>query len=141
MEQTIAAQTIHNEDYDGDITLSSKKGYDELWGGTLPEVTSWFTTGVYAPIHLETDKHLYKGQIIINPRGVKSSSSDANIQLQQYAFQTRNYLNYSDFDEYEEGRLLLPIGRMKPGDYRLIIVDPRAEPPLNRHKHSFKIEK
>jgi hypothetical protein len=48
--------------------------------------------------------------------------------------------NYSDFDEYEEGRLLLPIGRMKPGDYRLIITDPRAQPPLNKREHSFIIE-
>lgn len=48
---------------------------------------------------------------------------------------------FNNFDEYETGRLFLPLGKMKPGSYRLVITDPRAEPPLNRQEYSFTIEK
>jgi hypothetical protein len=48
---------------------------------------------------------------------------------------------FGGFDEYETGRLLLQLGGMEEGNYRLIIVDPLGEAPLNRQEHSFKIEK
>lgn len=45
------------------------------------------------------------------------------------------------FDEYGVGQLLLPITGMNPGNYRLVINDPRAELPLSRREYSFTIEK
>jgi len=48
--------------------------------------------------------------------------------------------DFSRFDEFGTGHLLLPIPRMKPGKYRLTITDPGAEPPLNRQEYRFRIE-
>ena len=48
---------------------------------------------------------------------------------------------FINFDEYETGQVLLPLAKMKPGSYRLVITDPRAEPPLNRQEYIFRIEK
>ena len=48
---------------------------------------------------------------------------------------------FSRFNEYQTGRLLLPLTKMKPGGYRLVITDPRAKPPLNRQEYSFRTEK
>jgi len=60
-------------------------------------------------------------------------SDDKNIIFQDNDF--------TDFDEYQTGKLLLPAKKMKPGNYSLIIEDPRGEPPLNRQEYSFEIEK
>ena len=72
----IASQTFYNEDYEGEITLSSKKAHDKLWGGTLPDITGWSTSGTYASIQVETDKHLFKGEIILAPKGVKKTKKE-----------------------------------------------------------------
>jgi len=48
--------------------------------------------------------------------------------------------SFREFDRNGTGRLLLPLAKMKPGYYRLVISDPRAEPPLNRQEYSFRIE-
>ena len=48
---------------------------------------------------------------------------------------------FNSFDEYGTGRLFLPLGKMKPGSYRLVITDPRARPALNRQQYNFRIEK
>jgi hypothetical protein len=47
---------------------------------------------------------------------------------------------FKGFDEYETGRLLLPIAELAPGAYRLVITDPRAEPSIGRTEYSFRIE-
>jgi len=48
---------------------------------------------------------------------------------------------FDGFDEYGAGQLLLPLARMKPGNYRLVISGPRAEPPLSGQEYRFGIEK
>jgi hypothetical protein len=48
--------------------------------------------------------------------------------------------NFEGFDENEVGRLFLPVSAAKPGNYQLIIIDPRAEPPMNKKVYGFKIE-
>lgn len=48
--------------------------------------------------------------------------------------------NYTDFNENEVGKLFLPFNKLKTGNYRLIIIDPQAEPPINITEYSFKIE-
>ena len=47
---------------------------------------------------------------------------------------------FKGFDEYETGRLLLPIAELTPGGYRLVITDPRADPSVGRTEYSFRIE-
>lgn len=47
---------------------------------------------------------------------------------------------FADFDEYETGRLFLPLSRMKPGGYRLIISDPRSRLPSASQEYVFRIE-
>lgn len=48
---------------------------------------------------------------------------------------------FNSFDRFGTGLLLLPSSRMESGIYRLIIVDPQGEPPVNRQVQSFRIEK
>jgi len=48
--------------------------------------------------------------------------------------------SFTGFDQYETGRLLLPLAQMEPGAYRLVVSDPRAEPSLRRWEYSFRIE-
>jgi len=97
----IASQTFYNEEYEGEITLSDKKAHDKLWGGTLPDITGWSTSGTYATVQVETDKHLFKGEIVLAKKGVKKTANFGltNIPISlDYALQTRSYLMYSDFD-------------------------------------------
>ena len=75
MDQISASHTLYNPDYEGDITLSSKKAYDTIWGGTTPDLIGWSTSGVYTPIHLETDKHLFIGQIVLAPKGIEKTKN------------------------------------------------------------------
>jgi len=49
--------------------------------------------------------------------------------------------SFREFDRYGTGHLLLPLAKMKPGYYRLVISDPRGEPPSNRQEYTFRIEK
>jgi hypothetical protein len=98
----IRAQTFHNEDYEGQITLSSEKAYDELWGGTLPDITGFSTSGTYTEVEVETDKHLFKGTIVLAKSGTKKTDffGTKNVPISlNYAMQTRSYIIYSDFDD------------------------------------------
>jgi len=47
--------------------------------------------------------------------------------------------DFRDFDSFQTGRLILPISKMKTGDYILTITDPRAKPPYDKKEYSFKI--
>lgn len=49
--------------------------------------------------------------------------------------------SFDEFDEYGAGLLSLSLTKLKPGSYKLVITDPRADPPLNRQEYSFIIEK
>jgi hypothetical protein len=91
---TYASHTLHNPDYEGEVTLSSKREIDQLWGGTVPNIVySGGSAGVYSPVLLETDSHLFEGQIILAPSGVEKSTSlygFTNIPISlDYALQTR----------------------------------------------------
>jgi len=46
---------------------------------------------------------------------------------------------FSRFDRYEIGRILLPSNKMQPGGYRLVITDPRTDPPSVIQQYSFQI--
>jgi hypothetical protein len=48
--------------------------------------------------------------------------------------------DFTGFDDFDTGRLILPREQMKPGSHRLIITDPRAEPPLDKQEYQFRIE-
>ena len=58
--------------------------------------------------------------------GITIKSDDKNIIFQDNDF--------TDFDQYQTGRLLLPAKKMKPGNYSLIIEDPRGDLPRNREE-------
>jgi hypothetical protein len=49
--------------------------------------------------------------------------------------------DYREFDRFQTGRLVLPISRLKTGDYILTITDPAAKPPYDRKEYSFIIAK
>jgi hypothetical protein len=46
---------------------------------------------------------------------------------------------FDDFDEYGQAELSFPLGRMRPGLYRLVVIDPEGEPGRNRTEYSFTI--
>jgi len=48
--------------------------------------------------------------------------------------------DFKGFDEYETGRMLIPEGLLKPGNYKLIIVDSKGAPPSNTREYSFTVE-
>lgn len=76
---------------------------------------------------------VFRGAVVGESYRVVIECEDGRVVFRDDAFRR--------FDEYETGRLLLPIVKMKPGGYRLVITDPRVEPPLNKQEYSFKIEK
>jgi hypothetical protein len=76
---------------------------------------------------------VFEGAITGKSYQVIIKSIDGKVVYQDDAFK--------EFDEYRMGRLLLPLNKMKMGDYQLIITDPQREPPLNRQEYSFRIEK
>ncbi len=47
---------------------------------------------------------------------------------------------FSNFDEYETGRLSLPLLGMETGGYRLVVTDPRRDSPAGRQEYRFRIE-
>ncbi|MHA2336157.1 MAG: hypothetical protein ACXACX_02590 [Candidatus Hodarchaeales archaeon] len=98
----IKAMTLYNDNYEGEITLSDKKAADNLWGGTLTNLIGGSTAGVYAPVYTETEKHLFKGQVMLAPKGVRKTRQGGieNVPISlDYASQTRGYLSYSDFGD------------------------------------------
>jgi len=47
--------------------------------------------------------------------------------------------DFRDFDSFQTGRLILPLSKMKPGNYILTITDLLAQPPYDKKEYSFKI--
>ena len=74
-----------------------------------------------------------------NDRFVSSPFLGINT-LFQPGQETWDNIKGREFDVYETGRLLLPIAKLTPGSYRLVITDPRAEPSSGRTEYSFRIE-
>ncbi|KKM99669.1 hypothetical protein LCGC14_1145590, partial [marine sediment metagenome] len=98
----IASFTLKNPSYDSPITLSSKDAYSDLWGGTLPNIVGFSTGGVYTDTLLETDEHLFKGKLVLAPKGVKKTGPLGlrNIPISlDYTIQKGGYTMYSDFDD------------------------------------------
>ncbi len=101
-ENIIASQTLNNENYEGEITLSSKGAYSDLWGGTLPNIVGFSTAGVYTDIRLEVDKHIFKGNMLLAPKGVHKTDflGMRNIPISlDYTKQKGGYIIYSDFND------------------------------------------
>lgn len=49
--------------------------------------------------------------------------------------------SFTGFDQYETGKIVIPLGRMRPGSYRLIIVDPQASAAYREQVYDFQIGK
>jgi hypothetical protein len=47
--------------------------------------------------------------------------------------------SFDGFDQYETGKLLIPLDKMTPGDYRLVITDRRVDAPSGRREYNFRI--
>ena len=45
--------------------------------------------------------------------------------------------DFSEFDEYGWGQLVIPRTKMEPGEYLLVITDPQGEAPSNRLEYRF----
>jgi len=75
---------------------------------------------------------VFEGAVVGKSYQVLIKSEDDRVIFQDDVFNT--------FDEYANGRLLLPLAKMKPGDYRLTITDPQADAPLNKREYTFRIE-
>ena len=107
--QVMASHTFHNEDFEGEKTLSSKDAYSDLWGGTLPNVVGFSQAGVYTDIQLESDKFLFKGDILLAPQGIYKTKflGFENIPISlDYEMQRGSYIIYSDFSDERLGSYL-----------------------------------
>ncbi len=78
-------------------------------------------------------RFVFRGAVAGQAYEVTIESEDGAVVFRDGAF--------DGFDEYGTGQLLLPLARMNPGNYRLVITDPRAEAPLNGREYGFGIEK
>lgn len=78
-------------------------------------------------------RFVFRGAVAGQAYEVTIESEDGAVVFRDSAF--------DGFDEYGAGQLLLPLARMNPGNYRLVITDPRAEAPLNGREYGFGIEK
>ncbi|KKK41981.1 MAG: hypothetical protein Lokiarch_38620, partial [Candidatus Lokiarchaeum sp. GC14_75] len=76
--------------------------YDKLMGGTLPNIIGGSDAGVYAKIQFETEKHLFKGDLLLAPSGISKTSplglKNKPISL-NYITQKGSYVIYSDFND------------------------------------------
>jgi len=75
---------------------------------------------------------VFEGAVVGKSYQVIIKSEDGRVIYKNDAFK--------EFDEYRMGRLLLPLDRMKMGNYHLIITNPQGEPPLNGQEYLFRIE-
>ncbi len=107
LDYYIRSQTFHNVDYEGEVTLSDKLSADDFDDDLMTHAFFGSESGVYAPIQVETDKHLYQGQIVLVPRGIRKTSSfsytDLDVEFKSltldYSLQTRGYAAYSDYND------------------------------------------
>ncbi|UCG60433.1 MAG: zf-HC2 domain-containing protein [Candidatus Zixiibacteriota bacterium] len=49
--------------------------------------------------------------------------------------------NFTGFDEYETGRIVVPLGRMSKGTYRLVISDPKGTDPGREQVYVFEVRR
>ncbi|MFX1480623.1 MAG: hypothetical protein ACFFCI_21240, partial [Promethearchaeota archaeon] len=129
-EYYIKAQTFHNVDYEGEEELSDKIWKDRYFGDMMTDALLGSRAGIYAPVRTETDKHAYSGEVILAPRGTKTSLSftlDVSFKklALDYSQQTHGYFAYSDFEDsrfisffYKDlNSLKGPISRNSKGKY------------------------
>lgn len=76
---------------------------------------------------------VFRGAVAGEGYRVVIESQDGTVVFRDDAF--------GSFDQYGTGRLLLPLSKMRPGEYRLVITEPDGETPFNRQEYSFRIEK
>ncbi len=98
----MASFTLNHEDYDGPVTISERDTYSALWGETLPNIVGYSTGGVYIDTLLETDEHLFKGKLVLAPKGVRKTSNLGMVNIpiaMDYGMQKGGYTMYSDFDD------------------------------------------
>ncbi len=107
LDYYIRSQTFHNVDYEGEVTLSDKLSADDFDDDLMTHAFFGSEVGVYAPIQVETDRHLYQGQIVLAPRGIRKTSgfsyTDLDVEFKSltldYSLQTRGYAAYSDYSD------------------------------------------
>ncbi|MHA2030683.1 MAG: hypothetical protein ACW99Q_14960, partial [Candidatus Kariarchaeaceae archaeon] len=101
----INSQTFHNENYDGQITLSDRTKMDEYYGDVMTQSLIGSRSATYSTVKIETDKHLYQGQLVLAPGDLDKTNYFKNLDITfkhlilDYPLQSRNYLMYSDFDD------------------------------------------
>ena len=49
--------------------------------------------------------------------------------------------NFSGFDEYEMGRIVIPLGRLDEGTYRLVIADEQSTDPYREQVYVFEVSR
>ena len=49
--------------------------------------------------------------------------------------------NFTGFDEYETGRIVIPLGRLSEGTYRLVISDPHGTDPYREQVYVFDVDR
>ncbi|MBD3340934.1 MAG: hypothetical protein GF353_17630, partial [Candidatus Lokiarchaeota archaeon] len=88
----IKSQKYVSEDFEGEVSISSKPIYDEYFGDTMTfgldfEIPSFFEgssltiptqPGIYAPAQSDTGKHLYTGDVVLVPAFVPKTDSELN---------------------------------------------------------------
>ncbi len=47
---------------------------------------------------------------------------------------------FSGFDKFQTGKLLLPANNLRSGEYSIIIEDPHGKPPFNKQEYLFTVE-
>ncbi|MHA2009679.1 MAG: hypothetical protein ACXABO_14450 [Promethearchaeota archaeon] len=104
-EYYINSQTFHNENYDGPITLSERTKMDEYYGDVMTQALLGSRCATYAPVKIETAKHLYQGKLVLAPGDLDKTDYFRNLDITfkhltlDYSLQSRNYLMYTDFDD------------------------------------------
>lgn len=48
---------------------------------------------------------------------------------------------FTGFDQYETGRIVIPLGRLNEGTYRLVIVDPKGTDPYREQIFVFEVDR
>jgi len=97
--QYIASQTFFNDDYEGEVTLSTGYWEDEWFGG-LP-TTAMFGNyyGVYAEVKGSTPEHDYSGKVVLAAKGGSKTGLFGTSYLPvmvNYELTMRDYWAYSD---------------------------------------------
>jgi len=100
LEFYIRAHTFHNDEYEGEVTLSDMV-FSDYVQDVMTDVMYGRPNAIYEPIVLETQKYKFEGQLLLAPDKVeKTTGSESILYLElDYVQQTRGYMAYSDWND------------------------------------------